>query len=222
MSARLPACALALVGLSAACLDPPLRPAASLAAPSVAAASPPLDELILWNGEPSHDAGAGWASCQNEHEGTCDTRLEKLAGTGRDGGTALRFSARGSEWLGFGWNWFGWWPADAGTDISNRKSFAFAIKVVGRPGMAPEPFTVRVALGGSARDGEDATEAIPILDHAQGFSDGRWHDVSVPISAMLRGKGASFDTYRAWSFTIGAWNQGQRQYEIFVDDVRFR
>jgi hypothetical protein len=210
--------ALVLVG-PCACLDPPLRASFEVAAPDAPTAP---GELTLWNGEPSHDSGSGWASCQNEKEGTCEARLEKVAGAGRDGGTALRFSARGSEWLGFGWNWFNWWPSDAGTDISERETFAFAIKVVARPGMAPEPFTVRVALGGSGRDGQDATEAIPILDHAEGFGDGRWHDVDVPISAMLRGKGARFDTYRAWSFSIGAWNQGEREYEIFVDDVRFR
>lgn len=215
---------MAFAGVSAACLDPPLRPTSSIAAPGARGLSNEREpaELILWNGEASHDSGAGWASCQNEREGTCKARLEELAGAGRDGGAVLHFSARGSEWLGFGWNWFGWWPEDAGTDISGRHTFAFAIKVVGRPGLAPEPFTLNVALGGSARDGQDATEAIPILDHAQGFSDGQWHEVNVPLSAMLRGKGARFDTYRAWSFTIGAWNQGQREYEIFVDDVRFR
>jgi len=218
---------LVFIGAPTACLAPVLRAtsgrtASGASAPAGERASDASDELVLWTGEPSHDPGSGWASCQNESEGTCQTSLEKLAGAGRDGGTALRFSAQGSEWLGFGWNWFGWWPSHAGTDISSRKTFAFAIKVVGEPGMAPEPFTLKVALGGSARDGQDATEAIPIVDHAEGFSDGRWHDVSLPISAMLRGKGAGFDTYRAWSFTIGAWNQGERKYEIFVDDVRFR
>jgi hypothetical protein len=224
----LPSSLLAFLALLPACLDPALRPASSIAAPSAETVSAgertteSSGELILWTGEPSHDQGAGWASCQNEREGTCRTSLEKEAGAGRDGGAALHFEGQGSEWMGFGWNWFGWWPSHAGTDISDRKTFAFAIKVVGEPGMAPEPFTVKVALGGSARDGQDSTEVIAIVDHAEDFSDGRWHDVSLPLSAMLRGKGAGFDTYRAWSFTIGAWNQGERKYEIFVDDVRFR
>jgi len=224
--ATVPRVAFAIV-LCAACLDPPLSPTTTIATPAAkqspaAWAASTTEELVLWNGEPAHSGGDGWASCQNEREGTCEARLETSAGAGRDGGSALHFTARGSEWLGFGWNWFGWWPSDAGTDISERKTFAFAIRVVGEPGLAPEPFTINVALGGSARDGQDATLAIPILDHAPGFADGGWHDVALPISAMLRGKGERFDTWRAWSFTLGAWNQGERKYEIFVDDVRFR
>ncbi len=208
-----------MAALESACLEPPL-PATS-SAPAVVH-SPASAELIVWNGERPHDTGSGWASCEDERPGACEARLEAKAGAGTDGGVALHFAARGSEWLGFGWNWFGWWPADAGTDIANRKSLAFAIKVVGAPGKGPEPFTLRAALGGSARDGQDSTESIPIVDYAAGFADGRWHEVVLPMSAMLRGKGEQFDTYRAWSFTVGAWNQGERTYEVFVDDVRFR
>jgi hypothetical protein len=80
---------------------------------------------------------------------------------------------------------------------------------------------VRFALGGSALAGKDATESIPLLDYAPSFADGQWHEVRLPIGPMLRGKGERFDTYKAWSFTIGAWNQGEREYEIFIDDVRF-
>lgn len=220
--AQTPGAAVLLLG----CLEPPL-PANSAGESTLAAASKRAHvaapaELIVWNGETAHDAGSGWASCQDERAGACETKLEALAGAGRDGGVALRFEARGSEWMGFGWNWLNWWPKDAGTDISERKSLTLAIKVKAVAGKAPEPFTIKIALGGSARDGQDATLAIPFWDHSEAFADGEWHEVTLPIGAMLRGSGEHFDTYRAWSFTVGAWNQGERQYEIFVDDVRFR
>ena len=224
---------LSAAGLSAAgllllgCLEPPIPAnsadeSAAVTSKTAAAAAAAPAELIVWNGETAHAAGSGWASCQDESAGACEAQLEALPGVGRDGGVALHFKARGSEWMGFGWNWFNWWPKDAGTDISERKSLALAIKVQGVAGKSPEPFTIKIALGGSARDGQDATQAIPFVDHSEDFADGEWHDVTLPIGAMLRGTGERFDTYRAWSFTVGAWNQGERQYEIFVDDVRFR
>jgi hypothetical protein len=185
-----------------ACMVP--STAGDLSSPAASGASAPAaDVLWVWTGEPGHDGGSGWP------------------GAGRDRSVGLHFSAEGPEWMGFGWNWFNWWPKEAGTDISRRNSLALAIQLVGEPGQRPEPHTVKIALGGSAMDGRDATDAISIADFEPDFADGRWHDVTLPLGAMLRGKGERFDTQRAWSFTIGAWNQGERKYEIFVDDVRF-
>jgi hypothetical protein len=178
------------------------------------------DALWVWTGDAGHDGGSGWDSCQDERAG-CNTELRALPGVGRDQSVGLHFSGQGPEWMGFGWNWFSWWPKEAGTDISLRNSLALAIRLTGEPGQRPEPDTLQIALGGSALDGSDATEAIAIADFEPDFADGQWHDVTLPLGAMLRGKGERFDTQRAWSFTIGAWNQGERKYEIFVDDVRF-
>jgi hypothetical protein len=208
-----------LAALPSACsaLPPAARDGAASAAEHTTAEA--ADVLWVWTGEPGHDRGSGWGSC--DEQAGCSAELRAAPGAGRDGSVGLHFSAQGPEWMGFGWNWFSWWPKEAGTDISRRNSLALAIRVVGQPGQRPEPHTVKLALGGSALDGHDATEAIPVADFAPDFADGQWHDVTLPIGAMLRGKGERFDTQRAWSFTIGAWNQGERKYEIFVDDVRF-
>jgi len=217
MSARRWGCFLAALPSACSALSPAARDGASPAAEHTTA--PAADVLWVWTGEPGHDRGSGWGSC-DERAG-CTAELLAAPGAGRDGSVGLHFSAHGPEWMGFGWNWFSWWPKEAGTDISRRNSLALAIQVVAKPGQGPEPHTVTLALGGSAQGGHDATEAIPIVDFAPDFADGHWHDVTLPIGAMLRGKGERFDTQRAWSFTIGAWNQGERKYEIFVDDVRF-
>jgi hypothetical protein len=216
---------LGCAALLSACLAPPGATrdgAASRSAPrgTSGATATATDVLWIWTGEPGHDGGSGWGSCQDEHT-ACSAKLRAAAGAGRDRSVGLHFSAEGPEWMGFGWNWFGWWPKEAGTDISRRNSLALAIRVAGEPGQKPEPHTVTLALGGSALDGQDATGAIPIADFEPSFADGAWHDVTLPLAAMLRGSGERFDTQRAWSFTIGAWNQGERKYEIFVDDVRF-
>jgi hypothetical protein len=202
------------------CLIPPADGAAipePLAEQTRAAASEPF---VVWDGE-GHTGGAGWASCEKQRENGCEARLEPSKGAGRDGGLGLAFTARGPEWLGFGWNWFSWWPASAGTDITEYKTLSLWIKVAGEPGKTPEPFTVRLGLGGSALAGKDQTDIVALVDFEPAFADGGWHEVRLPLSAMLRGKGERFDTQRAWSFTLGAWNQGEREYRVFVDEIRF-
>jgi hypothetical protein len=175
----------------------------------------------VWSGDAPNERAQGWASCEKEKVPECVARLEARAGAGKDGSVGLRFEAQGPEWLGFGWNWFSWWPEGAGTDISHYKSVVFWIRVVGEPGMTPEPFTVTVALGGSARGGQDQTASVKIADYAPGFADGEWQKVAIPLEPLLRGEGEKFDTTRAWSITIGAWNQGERNYTILVDEIGF-
>ena len=175
--------------------------------------------MLVWDGEGTGSQAKGWASCQ---KGTnCATSVEVKPGAGHDGSTGLEFKAKGPEWMGFGWNWFGWYPPTSGTDISKHKNLGFWIKIIGAAGKKPEPYTVTVSLQGSSKGGKDETEALKLLDYVKGFDDGEWHKVVVPLEPLLRGKGESFDTSKAWSITIGAWNQGERDYTIQLDEIEF-
>ena len=49
-----------------------------------------------------------------------------------EGKKTMVFHAKGNEWMGCGWNWFGWDPEDAGTDISKQKNVSFWAKVTGK------------------------------------------------------------------------------------------
>lgn len=196
----------------------PLPPVASAPSPKLAAPFTP-PPLVVWNGESTANTGQGWSSCQQGTE--CKTTLEVKPGAGHAGSTGLEFKAKGPEWMGFGWNWFAWYPATAGTDISQYKSVALWIRIDGAAGKRPEPETIKVSLNGSSRGGKDDTESVPINDYAPGFVDGEWHRVVVPLGPMLRGKGEAFDTAKAWALNVGAWNQGDREYVIQVDDIQF-
>jgi hypothetical protein len=176
--------------------------------------------VLVWSGDAPNERASGWASCEKE-KAPCSAQLAALPGVGHDGSVGLKFEAKGTEWLGFGWNWFSWWPDTAGTDIAEHRSLRFWIKITGPQGKTPEPFTVNVSLGGSARGGKDASAAVPIVDYEPKFADGEWHRVVVPIAPMLRGAGETFDTSRVWSLTIGAWNQGDREYSVQLDEIEF-
>ena len=198
----------------------PARPVVGVAASAPKVAAPfAAKPLLVWDGEATANVGQGWSSCQQGTE--CQTHLEVKANAGHDGSHGIQFSAKGPEWMGFGWNWFAWYPPSAGSDISPYKSLSLWIKVDGAPGRRPEPETIKVTLNGSARGGKDDSESVPINDYAPGFSDGQWHHVTLPLEPMLRGKGEAFDTTKAWALTIGAWNQDEREYTIQIDEIQF-
>ena len=77
-------------------------------------------------------------------------KLGVASGDGVDGSQAVHFHGEGSKWIGMGWNWFGWWPKDAGTDISAYDTLQFSIRVVADAKNAPQPAGMTVALRCSA------------------------------------------------------------------------
>ena len=47
------------------------------------------------------------------------------------GKKAVQFHATGKEFLGCGWNWYGWYPDDSGDDISAYKNLHLWAKLTG-------------------------------------------------------------------------------------------
>lgn len=128
--------------------------------------------------------------------------------------------AEGPEWLGFGWNWFGWWPADAGTDISQYKAIKFWIRVQGKSAQeAPDPRSVKVQLACSKT--KELSAGVVIADYAADFADGQWHEVTLPVAEFLKGDGAQFDPHTAWEFRIGTWAADARNFDMHFDEIGF-
>ena len=115
---------------------------------------------IVWNGE-----GVG---CEREvldrvQEGdaTCKTTLGMVPSVGHDGSTGLRFHAEGSDFQGGGWNWFGWWPENAGSDVSGFKNLSFWFKAeLKSPAEGPDPASLAVLLGCSAGKAESESALL--------------------------------------------------------------
>jgi hypothetical protein len=148
--------------------------------------------------------------------------LDSKPSVGRGGSTGLEFVAKGKQWMGFGWNWFGWWPADAGTDVSKHEKLRFWLKVTVESGKRkPPPDAWTVGLVGSSKSGKDATETIHLNDYVQGFLDGEWHEITVPIDQFRHGKGLTFDFGKTWELDVGAWSEDDCEYKLYIDDVGF-
>ena len=117
-----------------------------------------------------------------------------------------------------GWNLFGWYPENAGVDLTPYSHLTFQIRVQAKsPQDAPEPGAVGVLLGCSANKNDSAT--VPIEKYMKGFTDGKWHKVSFPISALTKGAGAKFDLGSFWEFRISTWSGSPRNFDIYFDDL---
>ncbi len=140
----------------------------------------------------------GWDSCDQKPD--CQTKVGG-AGRGMNGSTALKFHGEGPGWLGMGWNLFGWYPENAGIDLSPYSHLTFQIRVEGEVRRA-RPWTgspgVLLGCSGNKKDSAD----VPIEKYAKGFGDGKWHKIEIPISAFTKGPGAQFDLHSFWEFRL--------------------
>ena len=214
--------------LSAGCLAPtdPATPcppageapgaatAATGAADAPAASTPaPVGKLTVWDGDGVGPSAKGWC----EKRPLCS--LDPAPDSGH-AGVGLKYHAEGPEWLGFGWNWFGWWPKDAGTDITQYKNLNFWIRVQGKSDKeGPDPKSVQAQLACSKT--EKLSKGVPVADYVSNFADGQWHEVTIPVAEFLKGEGAEFDPKSTWEFRIGTWASDARNFEIYFDDIGF-
>ncbi len=203
--------------------SPAATPATSGGSTSTSTASstgsaPSGDRLLVWDGD-NAGGGKGWSNCDKPDE-KCKASVAKVAGVGVNSTAGLRFHAEGPGWVGSGWNWFGWWPETAGTDVSAYANLAFQVRVDAKsPDLAPSPDSVTVSLACSSN--KTTTADVLVYKYMSDFADGQWHKVVVPIADMRQGSGAKFDPKTTWELRVGAWSDTPRDYNIYVDDVAF-
>jgi hypothetical protein len=192
-------------------------------APTSSATGPAALEkqaAMVWDGEDADTRARGWAACEEKE--SCLAQLTVKSGAGRNGSMGLELAAKGKKWIGFGWNWFGWWPDNAGTDISTYKSLRFWLKVSAEPGKQKPPReTLRVSLRGSSKGGKDATASVAVGDYAPALLDGEWHEIVMPLEPLFRGDGETFDNEKAWELDFGAWTTDECEYTLAIDEVAF-
>ena len=41
----------------------------------------------------------------------------------------------------------------------------------------------------------------------------------MPISAFTKGGGAKFDVHSFWEFRVSTWSGGQRNFDIYIDEI---
>jgi hypothetical protein len=223
--------ALAAASGSAGCLTPPPPGAASAAAPAAAApaattgtapaaaAAPSTGTAseVIWDGD-EVTRGKGWASCDKAAEG-CKSALTPTPGEGSGGTSGLKLHAEGPGWQGGGWNWFGWWPENAGTDLSVYDELAFSVKVTG-PAKDKTPNASGISLSfGCSLDKKTSADAS-LGKYAANANDGSWHDVKIPLKDFFSGKGAECDARTAWELRVGSWSGTPVNFDLVLDNIK--
>lgn len=213
------------------CLCPPCPGTAGAASPVTAAAASSSNgtpggaaaapvangtRLVIWDGDGTGGGAQGWESCDSAPK--CQAKVTADSGSGVSGSTSIKMHGEGGGWIGIGWNLFGWYPETAGIDLSPYTHLTFQIRVDAKtPQDAPEPGAVNVLLGCSK--GKKETAGVPVERFAKGFTDGKWHKVSLPISAFTKGAGAQFDLQSFWEFRISTWSGTPRNFDLYIDDI---
>ena len=216
MSAMASVCCLGLSG----CITAPraTTPGAAAGAEAASAGAPKAavagQKVTVWDGDAVGRDAKGWQECNQKPDCKVSLGAEPTAGKT---GSGLKFHGEGSDWMGFGWNWFGYWPADGGTDISAAKVMTFSIKVQSQ---AWDPKALTVGLRCSA--GKKESEFVNIAEFVQDLGDGQWHEVTIPLDRFTSGKGAAFDKKTAWELAVGTWSTTPQNLDVYLDDVAFQ
>jgi hypothetical protein len=174
--------------------------------------------MVIWDGDGGGlSGGKSWADC--DKKGACKSTITPAAKKGKDGTTGLVFHAEGEGWQGGGWNWFGWWPENAGADIRPYTHLVIWVKVTAKsPELLPEAGALGFALGCSA--GKKNSAAINFTKYDKNLLDGQWHKITVPLADFYAGKdGSEFDPATAWEIRFNHWAGTARNFDIIVDDV---
>ena len=174
---------------------------------------------VVWDGDAEVGKGKGWADCDRKPQ--CKSNLAPQAGAGVKASVGLRLRGEGVGWIGGGWNFFGWWPADAGIDISAHKSFKFAIRIDSKDGSsAPDPRALTVRLKCSSKKEGCESESMNVAKQIKGnLYDGAWHVAIFPLADTIKKTG--FDSKKVWELDLDTWSKTNKDFSVYIDDIAF-
>jgi hypothetical protein len=196
--------------------------ASRLAATAGVAAAVAEPRVIVWDGDTHGNGAHGWAAPTDMPK--TRSSVKDSPSVGFAGTTGIEWHGEGPEWTGFGWNWFSWWPANAGTDISGYERLVFKLRAVAaKPTDLPALESLAVSLISSQGDGKKCTGSVDLAKYAPSdLLDSKWHPLSIPLKDMFAGEKADgFDRKTAWEFRLGEWSPISRSFTIFIDDIGF-
>ena len=172
--------------------------------------TPTEPRVVVWDGDQIGDSAKGWASAASgKAEITLQDKVVRTAGK-----KTVAFRGQGKEYIGGGWNWFGWFPEDDGTDIAGFKDLQFWAKLDG----AVKPTILNVSLISSDK-AKKAGDACSLAKYCPELADGKWHQITIPI-ADLDAKG-SLNRGKVWETMIGTWSPEPASFTLYLDEIAF-
>jgi hypothetical protein len=184
--------------------------------------------IVLWDGSRTPwyqlgrfgaprfwDGGGGWAVC--DAKPTCVATLGVVDGAGLEGDRGLRFHGEGPGWIGAAWNWASWRP-NLARDLTAFTRLTFQIRLQDSDDRASGAGGVTIAL--SSRGSDGTSDAVEIKDYEVPLLDGRWHKVSIPLSALTQGQaGRRIDLSAVQELRISTWSAHPRRFDLCLDQI---
>jgi hypothetical protein len=221
----------ALVSLLAtSCLTPPCNCAQanapsgaateSTTAPSTAAAPAGAADSgprkVVWDGDEVGTGAKGWADCDKKPD--CKGTIAPEAGVGRNNSIGLKFVGSGPGWIGGGWNLFGWYPPDAGYDVSGYTHVTMWVRIETKsPEVAPD---LGVFLKCSSNPDKGQSETVYMSKVSKdNLLDGQWHEIVMPM-VEFKTK-AEFDPKTVSEVSVTQWSQAPKEFTAYIDDIAF-
>ncbi|MGA2066763.1 MAG: SGNH/GDSL hydrolase family protein [Thermoguttaceae bacterium] len=167
-----------------------------------------VQKEIVFDGDKQGENAKGWVAA-GSGKVTVAAQDKEVRTPGRK---TVEFHAAGKEWMGCGWNWFGWWPEDAGTDITAYKNLTFWAKLSAtkKPGMLTATLV---------SPGKKSSQAGNLLTYCPNLPDGKWHQLSIPIKELDSKN--ELDRTKVWEIMLGTWSQDEEDFSLFVDEIAF-
>ncbi len=190
--------------------EPASRPAARQAGEPAAQVAERVvaKKEVVFDGDQKGASAKGWTHAPSG-KATIAAQDKEVRRTGKK---TVEFHAAGKEYMGGGWNWLGFDPPDAGTDVSGYKNLSFWAKVTGEK----KPSQSTAALKSSDKT---ASEADDLLQRCPDLLDGKWHELVIPIKDLDSKN--ELNKAKVWEIQFNTWSQEEIDFSLFVDQIGF-
>lgn len=174
--------------------------------PAVAADNGTSDAVVVWDG-----TGAGWTN-------PATSSIQAESTDVHDGKTALEFKFSDTgRWLGAGWNWLGFKKGSYGADITQMSYLTFWVKSTG----TAADLQINLLSNGTVADTpEHHTDKVHLSDYCPTLSDGAWHQVKIPLTALKQPQG--FDAKHVCEIQLGLMADHSVNGSYIFDDIAFQ
>jgi Glycoside hydrolase family 44 len=138
-------------------------------------------------------------------------------GTGTDGkAKAISIRLEGAGWRGCGFNWKGWYPADAGDNVSKFRSLVFHIRQVTT--VPDADLIIQLVDNIKRSDSKPASNGLSVVQEGRlSRIDGEWRKVVLPLDKFAKDK--PLDLNRIWGIDFS--DTSGRQLAFQVDRIGF-
>jgi photosystem II stability/assembly factor-like uncharacterized protein len=175
--------------------------------------SSPDDRMIVWDGD-TFASGLSWVdpagsfSYIRPQSEVCHNGLV---------GLEVWCDVAGGQMSG-GWNWYGWYPDNAGSNARAYRNLSFWVRAEGE---GKRDFDVSLTSSAPKAATGSVSASAYVMPAGADMLDGQWHEVVIPVADLLPGSDPAFSASRIWEMDLKTWAPGPGKFSLFIDEIGF-